>query len=266
MVNKDIMNIDLQKLRKDRKFTQEEVAKMLWISRVAYNMMENDKLKYDNYINKLEEVFDVSFDNIQTKKYTVNKDTLTRSQELIIYILSKVWQLPNVGKTVLYKILYFIEFDYFELTGRRLTGLDFVKLPKWPAPSAFDYIINDMTSKNQIIQISTNYKWYPQQRYIPNEIMENLSRDGETKQIIDEVINRLKDMKAVEVSEYSHGDYPRIHTNDMQTIDINLVSSRQYPYSANARKERKEQAWKSLQMSSAFRDLENEEDLYEEYR
>jgi hypothetical protein len=52
----------------------------------------------------------------------------------------------------------------------------------------------------------------------------------------------------------------------MQIIDIKLVSNRQYPYSAKIKKERKEQAWKNLQMSSAFRDLENEEDLYEEYR
>ena len=83
-------------------------------------------------------IFDISFSAIDKnnlkKEKPVDNEVFEKFKELLLHIISKTSQLPNVGKTVLYKMLYFCEFDWFEKTWERLTWLDFIKLPKWPAP------------------------------------------------------------------------------------------------------------------------------------
>ena len=50
-------------------------------------------------------------------------------KHLILYILSQVGAKYNVGKVVLYKLLYFSEFDFYELHGEHISGYPFIKLP-----------------------------------------------------------------------------------------------------------------------------------------
>lgn len=256
----------IKELRKSRNFTQDQVASMLWVSRVTYNLIENGKTDREPYAEKLEDIFDVSFHALDTREQPAsrqpNKTTVEKAQELIMYILDKTAQLPNVGKTVLYKILYFCEFDRYELTGERMTGLDFIKLPRGPAPVGFDAIISDMEKENKIISVSTTYMGYVQQRYMLNEKVTDSPWKGEQKKFIDKMIDRLKDMNAKEISDYSHGDLPRQTTADMWSIDIKLANHRQYPYSAKARKAKYEQDVANITQNPAFAFLLDEEDIY----
>jgi uncharacterized phage-associated protein len=40
------------------------------------------------------------------------------------------------GKTKLFKLLYFLDFEHFKLTGRSVTGLEYFAWPKGPVPKA----------------------------------------------------------------------------------------------------------------------------------
>ena len=55
-------------------------------------------------------------------------------KQVLHYIIHQCGSLENVGKTVLYKILYFTDFDYYELYEEKLTGESYRKLPLGPAP------------------------------------------------------------------------------------------------------------------------------------
>lgn len=259
----------IKKLRKDHNWTQEQLAGMLWVSRVTYNLLENGKTPRDPYIESFQDIFDVSFSAMEnTTKPKINhkldKNTYEKTKKIILYILSKTSQLPNVGKTVLYKILYFCEFDRYELTGKRLTWLDFVKLPKWPAPAWFDFAIQKMEAQGLLIPVNAKYMWYTQQRYMLNEIVDENFLSLEEKTFVDKVINKIKDMNGTEVSEYSHWDIPWKATPDMELIDIELANHRMYPYSARARKEKLEQDIEMIQNNWAFQFLLDEPDLYED--
>ena len=259
----------IKELRKQHKWTQDEVASMLWISRVTYNLLENGKTPRDPYIEALQDVFDTSFSaiknpNKKTISRTLDAKTYQKTKDLLLYILEKTSQLPNVGKTVLYKILYFCEFDRYELTWERLTGMDFVKLPKWPAPAGFDFAIKKLESEWSIIPVNAKYMWYMQQRYMINEKIASNLILWEKKAIIDRIINKLKDMNASEVSDYSHGDLPWKATPDMELIDIELANHRSYPYSAKARAEKLQQDIGMIQNNWAFKFLLDEPDLYED--
>lgn len=258
----------IKKLRKKYNWTQDQVADMLWISRVTYNLLENWKTPRDPYIEQFQDIFDVSFSALwwnKTIKYkTLNSKSYKKVKNLILYILSKTSSLPNVWKTVIYKILYFCEFDRYELTWKRLTWLDFVKLPKWPAPENFDFIINKMEKEGVIIPVTAKYMWYTQQRYMINEKIADNLLNWEERIYVNKVIERLKNMNASEVSEYSHGDIPRKATPDMEVIDIKLANHRMYPYSAKVREERLEQDQNNFVNNPAFNFLLDEEDLYED--
>ncbi len=260
----------IKKLRKEHRWTQDEVADMLWISRVTYNLLENGKTPRDSYREQLQDIFDVSFFALQnTNKKpvsrTLDKHTYEKTKKLILYILSKTSQLPNVWKTVIYKMLYFCEFDRYELTGQRLTWLDFVKLPKWPAPAGFDYAIKKMEAEGSIIPVNAKYMWYTQQRYMINQKISDNFLWSEEEIFINTIIERLKDMNASEVSDYSHGDIPWQATPDMDLIDIILANHRLYPYSAKARAEKLEQDMNNLTNNPAFTFLLDEPDLYEDF-
>lgn len=50
-------------------------------------------------------------------------------KNVLLYILERCAGKPNVGETVLYKLLYFSDFNYYELYEEHLTGANYRKLP-----------------------------------------------------------------------------------------------------------------------------------------
>ncbi|MDR2420034.1 MAG: SocA family protein [Puniceicoccales bacterium] len=58
-----------------------------------------------------------------------------------MYIIAKVGAKPNVGKTVLCKLLYFINFDYYELYEEQLMELVYVKDQYGPRPLHFEELV-----------------------------------------------------------------------------------------------------------------------------
>lgn len=47
-------------------------------------------------------------------------------KETLLYLLTRAGGKPNVGETVLCKLLYFIDFDHYEKYEERLVGADVV--------------------------------------------------------------------------------------------------------------------------------------------
>ena len=45
-------------------------------------------------------------------------------REVVLYVLDKVGDLPETGETVLHKLLYFIDFDFYEKYEESLMGRD----------------------------------------------------------------------------------------------------------------------------------------------
>ncbi|MDD4530998.1 MAG: DUF4065 domain-containing protein [Candidatus Gracilibacteria bacterium] len=260
----------LKKLREDAGYSQVQLANMLEISRVSVAHIEMGirKVKAED-LKKYSQIFDVNIDFIlgntdETK--TINEYDKAKFNELLLYILEKCGAKYNVGKTVLYKLLYFSEFDYFELYNKHISGISFVKLPKGPAPFGFDFIIKDLEQKQEIIKIVAPYGNYFQERYIPNRRVDDTLFSIEEKQVMDDVIERYSNHSAQVISDLSHEDLPWKMSKDMNVIDYSLVRNRQYPFSPVSRQKKKKETQDFAKMTGFFNDLANEPDLYEEYR
>ncbi|MFH1503656.1 MAG: Panacea domain-containing protein [Candidatus Diapherotrites archaeon] len=154
-------------------------------------------------------------------------------KQVLHYIISKVGTLDNVGKTILYKILYFSDFDNYELNEISITGERYFKLAHGPAPSDFDNIVDELEKEEKIKKIDARYGGFPQIKFLslckPNLGLLNASE----LQLIEKVINKLSSMSAKQVSSYSHEDMPWKATKDNEEIDYELVFYRSPTFSVS---------------------------------
>jgi uncharacterized phage-associated protein len=157
--------------------------------------------------------------------------SVSKFKNVLLYILERCAGKPNVGETVLYKLLYFADFNYYELYEEHLTGAKYRKLPYGPVPQKLDTIIGQMMEKNQVQRIKTDYHGYPQTRYIPLVKTDLTLLKASEKEIIDKVIEQYSDWSASAISAYSHKDMPWLASKEGEEIDYELAFYREAPFS-----------------------------------
>lgn len=221
----------IKKLREKNQLTQEYLAAQIGVSRPTYAQIEQGQRGLTvTEAKKMADIFSLALDdflaeknltvNIKPDKKSKNKSNDIRIdipqeyadkfREVLLYILKKIGGKPNVGMTVLYKILYFIDFDYYEKYEEQLMGALYIKNNFGPMPVMFEGIMRDLVKENKVEPIKSKFYQYPQTKYIINPKVEpDLSViDGREKEHIDWELERLSDMTANEISNLSHKDVP----------------------------------------------------------
>jgi transcriptional regulator with XRE-family HTH domain len=240
-------------LRKMKGFSQDELAKKVNLSRPSLAQIELGNRNIDILeLQQLSVVLGFSLDNIMSKDFSTNEivdddDEKTTQKEkerisvpilqvkklknVLLYILERCAGKPNVGETVLYKLLYFSDFNYYELYEKHLTGASYRKLPYGPVPQKLDTIINQMIEKGQLQRVKTEYHTYPQIRYLPLVKADLTELKASETEIIDRVIEQLSDWSAAAISNYSHKDMPWLASKEGEEILYELAFYREAPFS-----------------------------------
>ena len=140
----------IKKLREQVGFSQEDLARRLKISRVAISKIERGGRKISaEETGNLAKVFNTTSDVLldlekditvvlEKKDETTAKKkaevrinvpqkNLSKFKEVLLYILNKAGSKPNVGESVIYKLLYFIDFNYYEKYEEQLIGATYIK-------------------------------------------------------------------------------------------------------------------------------------------
>ncbi|OGC04848.1 repressor protein [candidate division WOR-1 bacterium RIFOXYA12_FULL_43_27] len=254
-INQKAIAARLKTLREKAGLSQEEIAKILDISRTAISQIENNergvsslelaafseafKVSTD-YILGLEEELEVALpkedDRLrkQSMRISVPKLNLGKFKQVLLYLLERCAGKPNIGETVLYKLLYFIDFNYYETYEELLTGAKYIKNKYGPTPIEFVKIIDQMEDKGEIRIIRDKYGPYSQKRYIPLVKADLSQLKASEKEVIDRVIMAHSDKNAKEISNYSHEDLPWKATKDKDVIDYELVFYRTPAYSVRS--------------------------------
>lgn len=236
----------LRYLREEKKLSQDDLASILGLSRQTISKYENEEASFTlDAIKKLSSFFEVDYscfiDNklpvrpeyniIEGKRITeeqeiridIPQENISKFKQVLLYILNKVGAKPNVGQTVIYKLLYFIDFDYYEIFEEQLMGLKYIKNNYGPTPIDFAKLIQEMEKNGELEEIKTKYFNKDQTKYLPiKEPNLSLLSAQEIKHIDDELA-RLSDMSAKELSEYSHKDIPWIGANMGEIMDYEAV-------------------------------------------
>jgi uncharacterized phage-associated protein len=152
-------------------------------------------------------------------------------KNVLLYMLERCAGKPNIGETVLNKLLYFCDFNYYELYEEHLTGARYKKLQFGPVPHKLDTIINQMIDGKLVKRIKTDYHGLKQTRYVPLEKADLTLLSAAEKTVIDNVIQQMSDWNANKISDYSHKDMPWLATKEGEYISYNLAFYRESPYS-----------------------------------
>lgn len=240
----------------ERGFSQLEIAEKLGISRSSYIAFEQGKreLALDE-ANALCKAFQISLDELQAGKISepvvifekgkgvrkskkrdlddptpeerisVPQEKVEKFKQVLLYILSKIGGKPNVGQTVLYKILYFIDFDYYEKFEEQLMGARYMKNTHGPTPVVFAKIIKELEGDGKIETIKSKFYRYDQTKYLvnPKEPIDLSKLSGAEMAHIDWEIGRLSDLTATQVSALSHKDTPWLVAKEKEIMDYEYV-------------------------------------------
>lgn len=256
MIPQEELGKRLAYYRNLKAISQEMLAKKMHLTRTAITQMESGK----RMVSAIElaglssvlgfnihEIMAASFnpEQLETEKTNSAKEMridvpklkTTKFKQVLLYILERCAGKPNVGETLLYKLLYFCDFNYYELHEEHLTGAVYRKLPYGPVPQKMNVIMADMMEKGELKKFKAKYHHYEQTRYMPLVKPDLTQLNGAEKEIIDRVIEQYSDWSGAAISEYSHKDMPWKATKEGAVINYELAFYRELPFSVRTYEE-----------------------------
>jgi len=240
----------IQEQRKKRNLAQEFLASALKISRPTYTQIEQGERDLTiTEAKKLAEVFDIPFENflagkedvkifasIESKKkqkqegkdkirISVPQEKAEKFEQTLLYILAKVGGKPNIGQTVIYKLLYFIDFDYYEKFEEQLIGATYIKNHYGPTPVMFAKLIDHLEKVGKVEKIKSKFYKHDQTKYLvnPNKPLALSALSAQELAHIDWEIDRLGDLTATQISALSHLDTPWMTAKDRGVLEYEHV-------------------------------------------
>ena len=242
----------LKSLREKKGLSQEYMARELKMSRPSYALVENGEkeltIKQAKMLSELlgitlESLIDgkpvalgnVSFERAKSPKRTkrvkqeervsIPQEHTEKFKQVLLYILAKVGGKPNVGQTVLYKLLYFIDFDYYEKFEEQLIGARYIKNTFGPTPVIFAKLMEDLEREGKVETVKSKFYKHEQKKFLVNPaIPPDISTlSAQELSHIDSELNRLSDMTATQISGLSHVDTPWAVAKDREYLDYENV-------------------------------------------
>ena len=247
------MTTFLKKLRQEQNISQEFLAKKIGVSRPTYAQIESGARDMSvKEAQKLAQFFGLSLEDFlagrenpepkikleksikkaktrkqkQEMRISVPQEKVEKFKETLLYILERIGARPNIGEAVVCKLMYFIDFDYYEKYEEQLIGAKYIKNHFGPTPVAFPEIIKQMEKDEDLIPFVKKYFQHDQKKYLPRRSADLSIFSAQEKELIDWEIERFKDFNASKMKEYSHKDVPWIGANDLQPIDYEAVFCR----------------------------------------
>ncbi len=221
--------------RKEAGFSQSAVAEILGISRPTYTRLETGESKpTEEQKALLASIFDVSKETLEKneeikeikfeiKPKKIPKENIEKFKQVLLYIISKVGSRPNIGQTAIYKLLYFIDFDFYEKYQKYLVGAKYIKNTYGPTPVSFAKISRDLEGLGELVEVNSKHFNYDQKKYLVTSEPDVSLLSAQELKHIDEEITRLASKSAKELSDLSHKDTPWKVAKDRQALNYRHV-------------------------------------------
>ena len=240
----------LKMLREQHGFSQKYVADKLGFSRPTFMQIEKGERELTiSEAGTLAKIFDMSLEDfisgkesaklvvhikgkkeparVNTSEIRINipQEKANKFEQVLLYILAKIGGKPNIGQTVLYKLLYFIDFDYYEKFEEQLIGAKYMKNMHGPTPIMFAKIIDRLEKDQKVEKVKSKFYKYEQTKYLvnPDRSLDLSALSAQELAHIDWEIARLGDMTATQISALSHIDTPWVAAGDREPLEYEHV-------------------------------------------
>lgn len=219
------MIANIENIRKEKKLTQDEVAKYLWITRQTFSKLEKWSIEPTlGQAVKLSELLSIDIDNLiktDTKveaKKTIDWDKYKQIIQFFIENWTTKWY--KITKTKLAKLCYLADFAWYYYNLESITGLDYKKLPQWPVPNEFFRIVDELENEQSI---SLTLDW---QAHLYSNISypktDKLSLDE--KSLLMKIAEKWKKSTYVEIVDFTHKQLPWMICYEWETIPYGLIT------------------------------------------
>ena len=142
------------------------------------------------------------------------------------YIIYKCGFRNTVGRTVLHKLLYYSDFNYFQKYSQSITNESYRKMERGPVPIHFEDAIAELVDENKV---RLGKRRLPcgkiMNRYFSLE-KPSIDLKKEELEVINKVIKDLSHMNGKQIGEYSLADEPVKRTDSDELVEYDLVYSR----------------------------------------
>ena len=148
-------------------------------------------------------------------------------EQAILYLCGKLGGEVK-GKKKLAKLLYFVDFDFFEKNNQSITGDAYKALPMGPFPATLDAITKDMEKTGILnIKIVNEYDGYnPTEVYSAKTEPDTSVFNTDEKKMLDRVIARYGKLNGKQLEDLTHAEAPYIGTEPGKVIAYELSSYR----------------------------------------
>jgi Protein of unknown function (DUF4065) len=168
---------------------------------------------------------------------TVPAYNRTKFKQLVLLLSERSSDDPKFGSTKLNKLLHFCDFDSYRLLGHAITGARYQKEEHGPVAAALIPIQDEMVASQQLRIETRERGGHPQAVTVALESPGPHTFSADELEIIDEVLERLRSLGAVDVSEYAHeqsAGWLLVDMGDPIPYSLALVSTERPPDAAFA--------------------------------
>ncbi len=151
-------------------------------------------------------------------------------KSMIHYIISKCGSNPNFGRTVMYKLMYFSDFNYYELYEIPISGEKYIKKTNGPISSHFLELKEELINEGKIKETIEKVINYNRYKYTSLKKPDISCLNKKEIDVINDTINKISRMSAKEISDYSHGDLPWRVAENNKELDYEFVFYRDPEY------------------------------------
>jgi hypothetical protein len=154
-----------------------------------------------------------------------------RLRELAIYISEKSSGDESFGSTKLNKLLFYSDFLAYLNFGEPITGSDYFRLERGPAPKRWIPVRASMVEDGDAKIKVEEFYGFPQQKLIPLRPANLKDFRPEALTLVDKIIALHKGKTAAEISDESHGFVGWKLACDKETIPYQVARTSRRPLS-----------------------------------
>lgn len=226
MTNKYIEKVKEFRIKKG--LTQDEVAKIIGMSRPSYTALESGK-KQNIDLDEAQKLANFLGVNLNQFVSGAIEDIEKYKQMILSYLRMEISTTRNgrVPKTKLAKLLYLADFAWFYEHLESMSGMQYKKFPYGPVPDTFFRVLTELEEDGKINIDRT--KEGEKDVFLISESESNKSEKITTisareKELMEKIALKWKDKRTQEIVNFTHNQMPYTICRDNEVIPYELIT------------------------------------------